>query len=239
MGQSKKISWDATTRGSPTATTTKRKDVWTTLLQISVWHALAEGRLHHRPHRAHHHRHRDHRQRGQVLTVRERGGLRGQRRLHRPHHQVLCLRRLLRHPLLCSPVHRSENETPVPSHLLDSHHPRLQHQVPLRLLRQRLDKLGGLGVHLLPGLLHRRHLGGRRLHQGVRHHQQWRCCPRLWCSASLQGLRRSFTIFYYLPIIHAFQSSQNRYQWNLLTNVFLSRSLARRIVLPCVQKNCK
>merc|ERR1711872_1156395 len=49
-------------------------------------------------------------------------------------------------------------------------------------------------VHLLPGLLHRRHLGGRRLHQGVRHHQQWRCCPRLWCSASLQGLRRSFTI---------------------------------------------
>merc|ERR1712241_1204843 len=95
MGQSKKISWDATTRSSPTAKTTKRKDVWTTLLQISVWHALAEGRLHHRPHRAHHHRHRDHRQRGQVLTVRERGGLPGQRRLHRPHHQVLCLRCLL------------------------------------------------------------------------------------------------------------------------------------------------
>merc|ERR1711879_316346 len=69
---------------SPTATTTKRKNVWTTLLQISVWHALAEGRLHHRPYRAHHHRHRDHRQRGQVLTVRERGGLPGQRRLHRP-----------------------------------------------------------------------------------------------------------------------------------------------------------
>merc|ERR1712107_492999 len=176
---------------SPTATT-KRKDVWTTLLQISVRDALAEGRLHHRPHRAHHHRHRDHRQRGQVLTVRERGGLRGQRRLHRPHHQVLCLRRLLRHPLFRSPVHRSENETPVPSHILDSHHSRLQHQVPLRLLRQRLDKLGGLGVHLLPGLLHRRHLG-RRLHQGVWHHQR-RCCPRLWCSASLQGLRRSFTI---------------------------------------------
>merc|ERR1712080_300748 len=88
MGQSKKISWDTTTRGSPTAKTTKRKDVWSTLLQISVWHALAEGRLHHRPHRAHHHRHRDHRQRCQVLTVRERGGLRGQRRLHRPHHQV-------------------------------------------------------------------------------------------------------------------------------------------------------
>merc|ERR1712107_668012 len=159
--QSKKTARETTTKSSPTVTI-KRKDVWTTLLQISVWHALAEGCLHHRPHRAHHHRHRDHRQRGQVLTVRERGGLRGQRRLHRPHHQVLCLRRLLRH-----------------------------HQVPLRLLRQRLDELGGLGVHLLPGLLHRRHLGGRRLHQGVRHHQR-RCCPRLWCSTSLQGLRRSF-----------------------------------------------
>merc|ERR1712018_201033 len=169
------------------------KDVWTTLLQISVRHALAEGRLHHRPHRAHHYRHRDHRQRGQVLTVRERGGVRGQRRLHRPHHQVLCLRRLLRHPLFRSPVHRSENETPVPSDLLDSHHSRLQHQIPLRLLRQRLDKLGGLGVHLLPAVLHRRHLGGRRLHEGVQHHQR-RCCPRLWCPASLQGLRRSFTI---------------------------------------------
>merc|ERR1711962_1294932 len=59
----KKTSWDTTTRGSPTAKTTKRKDVWTTLLQISVRYALAEGRLHHRPHRAHHHRHRDHRQR--------------------------------------------------------------------------------------------------------------------------------------------------------------------------------
>merc|ERR1712165_413968 len=191
--QSKKTSWDTTTRGSPTATTTKREDVWTTLLQISVWHALAEDRLHHRPHRAHHHRHRDHRQRGQVLTVRERGGLPGQRRLHRPHHQVLCLRRLFRHPLFRSLVHRSENETPVPSHLLDSHHPRLQHQVPLRLPRQRLDKLGGLGVHLLPALLHGRHLGGRRLHQGVWHQQRWGC-PRLWCSTSLQGLRRSFTI---------------------------------------------
>merc|ERR1711988_316586 len=173
----KKTTRETTTKSSPTATTTKRKDVWTTLLQISVWHALAEGRLHHRPHRAHHHRHRDDRQRGQVLTVRERGGLPGQRRLHRPHHQVLCLRRLLRHPLFRSPVHRSENETSVPSHLLDSHHSRLQHQVPLRLRRQRLDKLGGLGVHLLPGLLHRRHLGGRRLHKGVRHHQRWRCCP--------------------------------------------------------------
>merc|ERR1712113_1305483 len=171
--QSKKTSWDTTTRGSPTATTTKRKDVWTTLLQISVWHALAEGRLHHRPHRAHHHRHRDHRQCGQVLTVRERRGLPGQRRLHRPHHQVLRLRRLLWHPLLRSPVHWSENETPVPSHLLDSHHFGLQHQVPLRL---------------------RRHLGGRRLHQGVCHYHQRRCCPRLWCPTSLQGLRRSFTI---------------------------------------------
>merc|ERR1712047_115898 len=193
MGQSKKTTGDTTARSSPTATATKRKDVWTTLLQNSVWLAPAEGRLHHRPHRAHHHRHRDHRQRGQVLTVRERGGLPGQRRLHRPHHQVLCLRRLFRHPLFRSPVHRSENETPVPSHLLDSHHPRLQHQVPLRLLRQRLDKLGGLGAHLLPGLLHRGHLGGRRLHQGVRQHQR-RCCPRLWCPASLQSLRRSFTI---------------------------------------------
>merc|ERR1712012_438402 len=192
MGQSKKTRGETTTKSSPTATTTNRKDVWSTLLQISVWDALAEGRLHHRPHRAHHHRHCDDGQRGQVPTVRERGGLPGQRRLHRPHHQVLCLRRLLRHPLLRSPVHRSENETSVPSHLLDSHHSRLQHQVPLRLLRQRLDKLGGLGVHLLPGLLHRRHLGGRRLHQGVRHHQR-RCCPRLWCSASLQSLR-SFTI---------------------------------------------
>merc|ERR1711923_522516 len=128
MGQSKKIRGDTTTKSSPTATTTKRKDVWTSLLQISVWHALAEGRLHHRPHRAHHHRHRDRRQCGQVLTVRERGGLPGQRRLHRPHHQVLRLRRLFRHPLLRAPVHRSENETPVPSHLLDCHHPRLQHQ---------------------------------------------------------------------------------------------------------------
>merc|ERR1712223_1281323 len=191
--QSKKTSWDTTTRGSPTATTTKREDVWTTLLQISVWHSSAEGRLHHRPHRAHHHRHRDHRQCGQVLTVRERGGLPAQRRLHRPHHQVLCLRRFLRHSLLRSPVHRSENETPVPSHPLDSHHSWLQYQVPLRLRRQRLDKLGGLGVHLLPGLLPRRHLGGRRLHQGVRQHQR-RCCPRLWCPASLQSLRRSFTI---------------------------------------------
>merc|ERR1712156_1311594 len=191
--QSKKTRGDTTTRSSPTATTTKRKDVWSTLLQISVWHALAEGRLHHWPHRAHHHRHRDHRQCGQVLTVRERGGLPGQRRLHRSHHQVLCLRRLFRHPLLRSSVHRSENETPVPSHLLYSHHSWLQHQVPLRLRRQRLDKLGGLGVHLLPGLLHRGHLGGRRLHEGVRHHQRRRC-PRLWRSTSLQGLRRSFTI---------------------------------------------
>merc|ERR1712180_23128 len=191
--QSKTISWDTTTRGSPTAKTKKRKDVWTTLLQISVWHALAKSHLHHRPNRAHHHHHRDHRQRGQVLTVRERRGLPRQRRLHRPHHQVLCLRRLLRHPLLRPPVHRSENETPVPSHLLDSHHSGLQHQVPLCLRRQRLDKLGGLGVHLLPAVLHLGHLGGRRLHQGVRH-QQRRCCPRLWCPTSLQGLRRSFTI---------------------------------------------
>merc|ERR1711953_1418542 len=191
--QSKKIRGDTTTRSSPTATT-KIKDVWTTLLQISVRYASAEGRLHHRPHRAHHHRHRDDRQRGQVLTVRERGGLPRQRRLHRPHHQVLCLRRLLWHPLLRSPVHWSENETPVPSHLLDSHHSRLQHQVPLCLRRQRLDKLGGLGAHLLPAVLHLGHLGGRRLHEGVCHHHQWRCCPRLWCPASLQGLRRSFTI---------------------------------------------
>merc|ERR1711962_787975 len=116
--QSKKTTGDTTTRSSPTATATKRKDVWTTLLQNSVWLAPAEGRLHHRPHRAHHHRHRDHRQCGQVLTVRERRGLPGQRRLHRSHHQVLRLRRLFRHPLFRPPVHWSENETPVPSHLL-------------------------------------------------------------------------------------------------------------------------
>merc|ERR1712156_91720 len=193
--QSKKTRGDTTTRSSPTATTTKREDVWSTLLQISVRDAFAEGRLHHRPHRAHHHRHRDHRQRGQVLTVRERGGLPGQRRLHRPHHQVLCLRRLLRHSLFRPPVHWSENETPVPSHLLDSHHSGLQHQVPLRLRRQRLDKLGGLGVHLLLAVLHHGHLGGRCLHQGVCHHHQRRFCPRLWCPASLQGLRRSLLPF--------------------------------------------
>merc|ERR1711953_174271 len=82
-------------KGLTNSKNNKEKDVWTTLLQISGRHAPAEGRLHHRPHRAHHHRHRDHCQRGQVLTVRERGGLPRQRRLHRPHHQVLCLRRLL------------------------------------------------------------------------------------------------------------------------------------------------
>merc|ERR1712107_846419 len=197
----------------PTATT-KRKDVWTTLLQISVWHALAEGRLHHRPHRAHHHRHRDRRQCGQVLTVRERGGLPGQRRLHRPHHQVLRLRRLFRHSLLRSPVHRSENETPVPSHLLDSHQSRLQHQVPLRLVVSDWTSL-----------------------------EDWvsisyRCStpPSPWWSSPsrrsatppaavlsttmvLHQLTRLEEIFfnlcYHLPIIHAFQSSQNRYKWNL------------------------
>merc|ERR1711872_568079 len=204
MGQSKKTARETTTKSSPTVTI-KRKDVWTTLLQISVWHALAEGCLHHRPHR-------DHRQRGQVLTVRERGGLPGQRRLHRPHHQVLCLRRLLRHPLLCSPVHRSENETSVPSDLLDSHHSRLQHQVPLRLRRQRLDELGGLGPS-----------------------PTWSSTPPSpwWSSPSprsaappavavlsttmvLRQLTRLEEIFYnlcyHLPIIHAFQSSQNNYK---------------------------
>merc|ERR1712111_305580 len=40
-----------------------------------------------------------------------------------------------------------------------------------------------------------------------------------------------YNLCYHLPIIHAFQSSQNRYKWNLLTNVFLSRSLAPIIVL--------
>merc|ERR1711936_490760 len=31
-----------------------------------------------------------------------------------------------------------------------------------------------------------------------------------------------YNLCYHLPIIHAFHNSQNRYKWNLLTNVFLS-----------------
>merc|ERR1719229_2229990 len=33
-----------------------------------------------------------------------------------------------------------------------------------------------------------------------------------------------YNLCYHLPIKHAFQSSQNRYKWNLLTNVVPSRS---------------
>merc|ERR1712130_641586 len=53
----------------------------------------------------------------------QRGGLRGQGRLHRSDHQVLRLRRLLWHPLLPPP-------------LLDYHHHRMQHQVSLCLHRE-------------------------------------------------------------------------------------------------------
>merc|ERR1711928_86760 len=67
----------------------KVKDVWCTLLQIGVWNAPSDGRLHHRPRRTDHHSHRDNCQRGQILKVCQRGGLRGQGRLHRSDHQVL------------------------------------------------------------------------------------------------------------------------------------------------------
>merc|ERR1711970_1542236 len=122
----------------------KVKDVWCTLLQIGVWNAPSDSRLHHRPRRTDHHSHRDNCQRGQILKVCQRGGLRGQGRLHRSDHQVLRLRRLLWHPLLHPPFHRSSNEASLPPHLLDRDHPRLQHQISLRL------------------------------HQGVRHQQRWR-----------------------------------------------------------------
>merc|ERR1712203_792853 len=145
----------------------KVKDVWCTLLQIGVWNAPSDGRLHHRPRRTDHHSHRDNCQRGQILKVCQRGGLRGQGRLHRSDHQVLRLRRLLWHPLLHPPLHWSKVEASLPPHLLDCHHPRLQHQVSLCLHCERLDELGGLGVHLLPRLQHRRHPGGRLLHEGV------------------------------------------------------------------------
>merc|ERR1711971_1311550 len=162
----------------------KVKDVRSTLLQISVWNASSNCCLHHWPRRTHHHSHRDNCQRGKILKVCQRGGLRRQRRLHRSDHQVLRLRCLLWHPLLHPPFRRSPDEASLPPHLLDRDHTRLQHQVPLHLHRQRLDELGGLGLHLLPRLLHRCHPGGRRLHQGVRHQQRWRR-PRLWCSACL------------------------------------------------------
>merc|ERR1711971_1398236 len=141
------------------------------VLPISVWDAPSNSRLHHWPRRTHYHSHRDNCQCGQILKVCQRGGLRGQGRLHRSDHQVLRLRRLLWHPLLHPP-------------LLDCHHPLLQHQVSLRRHRERLDELGGLGVHLLPRLLHRGHPGGHLLHQGVRQ-QRRRGGPQLWCSTSL------------------------------------------------------
>merc|ERR1712212_179423 len=180
LAQSKKTGRETTTR------TEKRqlKDVWSTLLQIGVWDAPSDCRVHHWPCRTHHHSHCDNCQCAQILKVCQRGGLRGQGRLHRSDHQVLRLRRLLWHPLLHPPLHWSSNEASLPPHLLDHNHPWLQHQVSLRLHCERLDELGGLGVHLLPRLLHRRHPGGRLLHQGV-WHQQWRRGPRLWCSASL------------------------------------------------------
>merc|ERR1712010_432136 len=78
----------------------------------------------------------------------------------------------------------SKDEASLPPHLLDCHHPRLQHQVSLRRHCERLDELGGLGVHLLPRLLHRGHHGGHLLHQGVRQ-QRRRGGPQLWCSTSL------------------------------------------------------
>merc|ERR1711910_59738 len=154
------------------------------VLPIGVWDAPSNSRLHHWPRRTHYHSHRDNRQCGQILKVCQRGGLRGQGRLHRSDHQVLRLRRLLWHPLLHSTFHWSSNEASLPPHLLDHNHPWLQHQVSLRLHCERLDELGGLGVHLLPRLLHRRHPGGHLLHQGVRH-QPRRRGPQLWCSTSL------------------------------------------------------
>merc|ERR1712107_709678 len=186
MGFSPRKRQERTTKSSPTATTTKRKDVWTTLLQISVWHALAEGRLHHRPHRAHHHRHRDHRQRRQVLTVRERGGLRGQRRLHRPHHQVLCLRRLFWHPLLRSFVHRSKNETPVPSSSGFS-------SLSAAASSTSTSSSSAIGRAWRTGCPSPTWSSTPRSpwwsspSPRSAYHQR-RCCPRLWCSTSLQGL---------------------------------------------------
>merc|ERR1711971_1383851 len=141
------------------------------VLPIGVWDAPSNSRLHHWPRRTHYHSHRDNCQCGQILKVCQRGGLRGQGRLHRSDHQVLRLRRLLWHPPLHPP-------------LLDCHHPRLQHQVSLRRHCERLDELGGLGVHLLPRLLHRGHHGGHLLHQGARQ-QRRRGGPQLWCSTSL------------------------------------------------------
>merc|ERR1712055_458255 len=169
------------------------EDMRSTLLPIGVRNAPSDSRLHHWPRRTHHHSHRDNCQCGQILKVCQRGGLRGQGRLHRSDHQVLRLRRLLWHPLLRPPFHRSKVEASLPPHLLDCHHPRLQHQVSLCLHCERLDELGGLGVHLLPRLLHRRHPGGRLLHEGVWHQRRWGG-PQLWCSTCLQGLRRSYTI---------------------------------------------
>merc|ERR1712179_449793 len=80
------------------------------VLPISVWDAPSDSRLHHWPRRTHYHSHRDNCQCGQILKVCQRGGLRGQGRLHRPDHQVLRLRRLLWHPLLHPPLHGSKDE---------------------------------------------------------------------------------------------------------------------------------
>merc|ERR1711911_155558 len=98
-----------------------------------VWSTPSNGRLHHRPCRTDHHSHRDNCQRGQILKVCQRGGLRGQGRLHRSDHQVLRLRCILWHPLLHPPIHRSPDEASLPPHLLDRHHTRLQHQVSVRI----------------------------------------------------------------------------------------------------------
>merc|ERR1712114_24616 len=73
----------------------KKKDVRSTLLQIGLWDAPSKGRLHHWPRRTHHHSPRYNCQCGEVLKVCQRGGLRGQGRLHRSDHQVLRLRCLL------------------------------------------------------------------------------------------------------------------------------------------------
>merc|ERR1712179_252432 len=58
------------------------------VLPISVWDAPSDSRLHHWPRRTHYHSHRDNCQCGQILKVCQRGGLRGQGRLHRPDHQA-------------------------------------------------------------------------------------------------------------------------------------------------------
>merc|ERR1739842_230238 len=118
------------------------KHVRSSLLHLGLWPSPTEGRVHHCPGGTHDHSHRHHRQRGQVLQGdRFWGcGVRGQGCLHRAHHQVLCLRRLLRHPLQHSPVGWGQASSPLSPHLLDSHHCWLQHQVPHCVHWQRLDE---------------------------------------------------------------------------------------------------